>query len=427
MNVRASGFQDLVYKNGQAGVTKASVTIIFDNTDKEHCPIGYEQHKEITITRQVVIGGKNKYMINGTNCLNKRVQDLFCSVQLNVNNPHFLIMQGRITKVLNMKPPEILSMIEEAAGTSMYEVKRMSTRSTIERKDIKMKELSSILDPVENLRFGFDNFRQNQFIIDHCLQVVKEEIAPKLEKMKTERQQVMEYNKIQRELDLLTRLYVAWRYVSAEETAEKAKIQVQQVHDKIAETRQKIVDGATEVEELNKLVQELQSKVDSVIVTSTPNTPTGSRTQALGQCSTTTGRTTPQEPALVNYYWDETCLDQGTGQLSDDIMTTPRFQMMPSHHEDSGSDNPENKQGPPKEVPRRLSETKTTKPRRAPDTRNQDVALNASPRDIGSRKRRRTLLKKSKITGTSYKYTPASPREDAAHIHTVGDDRSQQV
>nr|CAD7575553.1 unnamed protein product [Timema californicum] len=281
--VRASGFQDLVYKNGQAGVTKASVTIIFDNTDKEHCPIGYEQHKEITITRQVVIGGKNKYMINGTNCLNKRVQDLFCSVQLNVNNPHFLIMQGRITKVLNMKPPEILSMIEEAAGTSMYEVKRMSTRSTIERKDIKMKELSSVeleeVNPhlrggrVENhLRKTTPSSPDRDSNLDlpvlgdraqHDSRVVKEEIAPKLEKMKTERQQVMEYNKIQRELDLLTRLYVAWRYVSAEETAEKAKIQVQQVHDKIAETRQKIVDGATEAEELNKLVQELQSKVDS--------------------------------------------------------------------------------------------------------------------------------------------------------------------
>jgi structural maintenance of chromosome 2 len=27
------------------------------------------------------------------------VADLFQSVQLNVNNPHFLIMQGRVTKV----------------------------------------------------------------------------------------------------------------------------------------------------------------------------------------------------------------------------------------------------------------------------------------------------------------------------------------
>ena len=41
------------------------------------------------------------------NVQNNRVQDLFRSVKLNVNNPHFLIMQGRITKVLNMKPPEV--------------------------------------------------------------------------------------------------------------------------------------------------------------------------------------------------------------------------------------------------------------------------------------------------------------------------------
>ena len=35
-------------------------------------------------------------------------------------------MQGRITKVLNMKPPEILAMIEEAAGTRMYEAKKQA-------------------------------------------------------------------------------------------------------------------------------------------------------------------------------------------------------------------------------------------------------------------------------------------------------------
>ena len=48
-------------------------------------------------------------MINGVAANNTRVQDLFRSVQLNVNNPHFLIMQGRITKVLNMKPQEVFS------------------------------------------------------------------------------------------------------------------------------------------------------------------------------------------------------------------------------------------------------------------------------------------------------------------------------
>lgn len=38
---------------------------------------------------------------------------MFRSVGMNVNNPHFLIMQGRIGKVLNMTPKEIIAMVEE--------------------------------------------------------------------------------------------------------------------------------------------------------------------------------------------------------------------------------------------------------------------------------------------------------------------------
>lgn len=106
--VRATSLQDLVYKSGQAGITKATVTLIFDNTNPNQCPMGYEKCREITVTRQIVVGGKNKYLINGKLVQNKKISDLFCSVQLNVNNPNFIIMQGRITKVLNMKPHEVI-------------------------------------------------------------------------------------------------------------------------------------------------------------------------------------------------------------------------------------------------------------------------------------------------------------------------------
>ena len=51
--VRASSLQELVYKGGQAGVTKATVTITFDNTDKKQSPLGYESFEEITVSRQV--------------------------------------------------------------------------------------------------------------------------------------------------------------------------------------------------------------------------------------------------------------------------------------------------------------------------------------------------------------------------------------
>jgi structural maintenance of chromosome 2 len=165
--VRASNLQDLVYKQGQAGVTKASVSIVFNNENPKQSPVGYEQYSRITVTRQVVIGGRNKYLINGHNAQQQKVQNLFHSVQLNVNNPHFLIMQGKINKVINMKPPEILAMIEEAAGTRMFEMKKQSALKTISKKEKKVEEiekvfiwLDSIIELI-NLLILLDSTRRN--------------------------------------------------------------------------------------------------------------------------------------------------------------------------------------------------------------------------------------------------------------------------
>jgi len=51
--MRAANQQDLIYKRGQAGVTKASVTIVFDNSDRSKSPLGLEEYKQVTVTRQV--------------------------------------------------------------------------------------------------------------------------------------------------------------------------------------------------------------------------------------------------------------------------------------------------------------------------------------------------------------------------------------
>ena len=51
--MRAQNQQDLIYKRGQAGVTKASVTVVFDNSDRSTSPVGFENLPQITVTRQV--------------------------------------------------------------------------------------------------------------------------------------------------------------------------------------------------------------------------------------------------------------------------------------------------------------------------------------------------------------------------------------
>jgi structural maintenance of chromosome 2 len=205
--VRAQNLQDLIYKRGQAGVTKASVTIVFDNADKTKSPIGFEEYAQISVTRQIVMGGTSKYLINGHRAQQQTVQNLFQSVGLNINNPNFIIMQGRITKVLNMKPAEILAMIEEAAGTRMFEDRKEKANKTMAKKEMKVKEIEGLL---------------------------QEEIEPKLDKLRGEKRAWLDYQKTQGELERLTRLVVAADYVRAgekmrvageEHEAKRAKVQ----------------------------------------------------------------------------------------------------------------------------------------------------------------------------------------------------------
>jgi structural maintenance of chromosome 2 len=55
------------------------------------------------VTR-AISDNKVKCYIDGKNATQEDVRNLFASVKMNVNNPHFLIMQGHITKTINYKP-----------------------------------------------------------------------------------------------------------------------------------------------------------------------------------------------------------------------------------------------------------------------------------------------------------------------------------
>ncbi|KAI3970129.1 hypothetical protein MKW92_029745 [Papaver armeniacum] len=228
--VRASNLQELVYKQGQAGITKATVSVVFQNSDSSRSPLGYEDHSEITVTRQIVVGGRNKYLINGRVAQPKQVQNLFHSVQLNVNNPHFLIMQGRITKVLNMKPPEILSMLEEAAGTRMYETKKEDALKTLEKKQGKVDEIDRLLNG---------------------------EIRPSLEKLRKEKRQYMEWANNNAELDRLRRFCVAFDFVQAERIRDSAVNGVEQIMTSITQ-----IDTDTKSMKLN--IQDMETSISNL-------------------------------------------------------------------------------------------------------------------------------------------------------------------
>mmetsp|Transcript_21807 Transcript_21807/g.34936 ORF Transcript_21807/g.34936 Transcript_21807/m.34936 type:complete len:1212 (-) Transcript_21807:1286-4921(-) len=206
--VRVGNLNELVYKQGQAGVTKASVTVTFNNSDKASSPVGYEMHDKIVITRQIVIGGRNRYLLNSHNVQQNQIQNLFHSVSLNVNNPHFLIMQGRITKVINMKPPETLSMLEEAAGTRMYENKKAGALRTLEKKQTKVEEINRLL---------------------------AEEITPTLEKLQKERANYMLWVSNNNEMERLQRFCTAYEYCQVKHRLENKNQQLEEMEQSVSQ------------------------------------------------------------------------------------------------------------------------------------------------------------------------------------------------
>jgi len=165
-------------------------------------------------------------------------------------------MQGRITKVLNMKPQEILGLIEEAAGTRMFELKKQQAVKTIEKKQTKLGEIDKVFE---------------------------EDLTPRLEKLGSERAEYLEYKKSEQDVETLSRVCQAHDYFSSERAqqkcteateagkarqAELAAAIEQAEQDKVAKKEQKAralskktEDGAGEMKTLESEESELSKQL----------------------------------------------------------------------------------------------------------------------------------------------------------------------
>lgn len=234
---RCTTLRELIFKNGQAGIQKAIVTVTFDNTDKDQSPTGYEHLSEIVIRREVQLSSRTKYYVCGQSATNSQVSDLFHSVQLNISNPHFLIMQGRITKVLNMKPHDILAMIEEATGVSMYEVKKKSTRVMIDKKALDLKEIDSLID---------------------------ETILPKLDQLRREHANLLDYQNLVGELEKLSKQYVAWQFTQFQKKADHASGRTEACQNKIVQFNEQIKDLGCRQDEISQRIDAIERHNDEL-------------------------------------------------------------------------------------------------------------------------------------------------------------------
>jgi chromosome segregation protein len=102
---------------GQMSV--ASVSLIFDNTDKK-VPIDYE---ELVITRKLYRSGESDYLVNGAKVRLIDLQILLAKAQF-AHGSYSVIGQGTIDRMLLQTPQERKAFFDEAAGIKEFQIKR---------------------------------------------------------------------------------------------------------------------------------------------------------------------------------------------------------------------------------------------------------------------------------------------------------------
>ena len=131
-HLRGESITDVIF-NGSTSrkpISRASIELVFDNSEGRAGE--YAKFTEISVKREVTREGQSKYFLNGTACRRRDVTDLFLGTGLGPRS-YAIIEQGTIARIVEAKPEELRTYVEEAAGVSKYKERRRETESRISR------------------------------------------------------------------------------------------------------------------------------------------------------------------------------------------------------------------------------------------------------------------------------------------------------
>ena len=121
----------------------AYVAITLDNADHQ-LPIDYE---EVTVSRRLFRSGESEYMINGSVCRLKDINELFYDTGIGKEG-YSIIGQGQIDKILSGKPEERRELFDEAAGIVKFKRRKAEA---IKKLDNERDNLTRVIDILSEL------------------------------------------------------------------------------------------------------------------------------------------------------------------------------------------------------------------------------------------------------------------------------------
>ncbi len=148
--LRGDSMQDVIFNGStnRKSVGRASVELVFDNS------LGkaggkWSEYAEISIKRVLLRGGDSTYYMNNIHVRRRDIADVFFGTGIG-GHGYAIIEQGMISRVIEAKPEELRSFLEEAAGISKYHARRRETELRLRDTRGNLSRIGDICQELEN-------------------------------------------------------------------------------------------------------------------------------------------------------------------------------------------------------------------------------------------------------------------------------------
>ncbi|KAL8795335.1 MAG: hypothetical protein Q9195_002205 [Heterodermia aff. obscurata] len=219
----------LLHEGTGSAVMSAFVEIIFDNSD-DRFPTG----KPELILRRTIGMKKDEYSLDRKNATKSDVMNLLESAGFSRSNPYYIVPQGRVTALTNMKDAERLNLLKEVAGTQVYEARRT--------------ESLKIMTETNNKREK----------IDELLNYIKE----RLTELEEEKEELRDYQEKDKDRRCLQYSIDYREQVAINEELDKITEQRQTGVEDTDDHQQRFIQGEKELTEINSKIGELKQQVE---------------------------------------------------------------------------------------------------------------------------------------------------------------------
>ena len=156
--LRGGKMEDVIFAGTELRkpVSYASVAITIDNSDHA-LPIDFAQ---VTITRKVFRSGESEYLMNGSACRLRDINELFYDTGIGKEG-YSIIGQGQIDRILSGKPEERRELFDEAAGIVKFKRRKAAAQKKLDDESNNLVRVNDILAELEK-QVGHLNIRQRK-------------------------------------------------------------------------------------------------------------------------------------------------------------------------------------------------------------------------------------------------------------------------